>query len=49
MFFKKKNHINVITRKQIKKNEKVLRSLKEHDEGKKTISTSNIERSLTRV
>ena len=49
-FWKKGNRtIKEVAEKQLKKNERVIKSLRDHDEGKKEISTSNIERRLPSV
>ena len=41
--------IKKVAERQLRMNEDVIKSLRDHDEGKKTISTSNIERRLPSV
>ena len=38
-----------VTSDVVRKHKKVLQSLKDHDEGKKTISTSGVERDLSNI
>ena len=46
-FWRKGNKtISEVTEKQLKKNERVIKSLRDHDEGKKDISTTAVERRL---
>ena len=49
-FWRKGNRtIKEIAEKQLKKNERVIKSLRDHDEGKKEISTTAVERRLPNV
>ena len=48
-FFKKKKNkknFKVVAEKQLKENREVLKSLRDYDEGKKEISTTNVRKHL---
>jgi hypothetical protein len=45
----KKANIEKVAKKQLKKNVRVIESLRDYDQGKKDISTANIERRLPRI
>lgn len=45
----KKSDIKKVAEKQLKKNVRVIESLRDYDQGEKDISTSKLERSLPRI
>jgi len=48
-FTTKEKNIKKVAEKQLKKNISVIKSLRDYDEGKKDISTTNIERRLPNI